>query len=81
MSNTKYVRLVCVNVAHKQLVVQLFMNQGGEVNCSPREYLECYVKVCSSLNRNREKILRVCGLNPWLSGGVGQHVLVPRRRE
>ena len=40
MSHTKYVRLVCVNVAHKQLGVQLFINQGGEVNSSPHEYLE-----------------------------------------
>ena len=41
MSNTKYVGLVGVNIVHKQLMVQLFWNQGGEINNSPQEYLEC----------------------------------------
>ena len=40
MSNT-YVGLVGVNIVHQQLLVQLFQNQGGEINNSPQEYLEC----------------------------------------
>ena len=37
----KYVGLVVVNIVLKQLVVQLFQNQGGEINNSPQEHLEC----------------------------------------
>ena len=41
MMQHEYVGLVGVNIEHKQLVVQLFRNQGGEINNSPQEYLEC----------------------------------------
>ena len=72
------VRLYYWVVMIRQMSIQ---HKEEKVNSSLHEYLECWVKVCSSSSRNREKILRVCGLNPWLSGGVGQHVLVPLRRE
>ena len=37
----EYVGLVGVNIVYKRLVVQLFQNQRGEINNSPKEYLEC----------------------------------------
>ena len=85
MSNTIYVGLVgvcvcvCVNIVHKQLVVQLFQNQGGELNNSPQEYLECGWKsalpqVKQGRKRNTSYVVEIdLGYNE----GIGLHVLVP----
>ena len=82
MSNTKYVRLVDVNIVHKQLMVQLFRNQGGEIDNSPQEYLECGWKFAlPQVEQGRTKC-KVCGLNRLdYNAGMGLHVQVPWREK